>query len=218
MGGRLVARRPWAALLFCGLGLLLPTAARADQPPTLGTVWVSEVAPETATANAYLDPHGLPTSWHFEYLTDAAYAANLAAGLEGFAGATAAPAPGQAMPISAPQIVSWPLGGLAQSTTYHLRAVAQSSAGTVASLAPPLFATTTTLVPCVGDACQPLPSPPEDPTPGTQVPGPGNPPVHFPKIRITKCPRGKVKKHGRCVRRHPRRHHHHRGHHRGARR
>jgi hypothetical protein len=43
-------------------------------------------------------------------------------------------------------------------------------------------------IPCEGDACQPLPSPPEDPTPGTQVPTPGNPPVRFPPRA---CPKGK---------------------------
>lgn len=32
---------------------------------------------------------------------------------------------------------------------------------------------------CVGDGCQPLPSEPEDPTPGTLVPNPGNPPLHI---------------------------------------
>jgi hypothetical protein len=36
-------------------------------------------------------------------------------------------------------------------------------------------------IPCEGDACQPLPSPPEDPTPGTLVPTEGNSPVRFPK-------------------------------------
>jgi hypothetical protein len=35
-------------------------------------------------------------------------------------------------------------------------------------------------IPCEGDACQPLPSPPEDPTPGTLVPTEGNSPVRFP--------------------------------------
>jgi hypothetical protein len=30
---------------------------------------------------------------------------------------------------------------------------------------------------CFGDACQALPSPPDDPTPGTQVPNSGNPPL-----------------------------------------
>jgi hypothetical protein len=34
---------------------------------------------------------------------------------------------------------------------------------------------------CEEDACQPLPSAPDDPAPGTLVPNPGNPPVHFPK-------------------------------------
>jgi hypothetical protein len=32
---------------------------------------------------------------------------------------------------------------------------------------------------CVGDSCQPLPSEPEDPTPGTLVPTSGNPPLHI---------------------------------------
>lgn len=32
---------------------------------------------------------------------------------------------------------------------------------------------------CVGDSCQSLPPEPEDPTPGTLVPNPGNPPLHF---------------------------------------
>lgn len=32
---------------------------------------------------------------------------------------------------------------------------------------------------CVGDSCQPLPPEPEDPTPSTLVPNPGNPPLRF---------------------------------------
>jgi hypothetical protein len=50
---------------------------------------------------------------------------------------------------------------------------------------------------CEGDSCQPLPSPPVDPTLTTLLTGPGNPPVRYPKER--KCPKGKVKKHGKCV-------------------
>jgi hypothetical protein len=41
-------------------------------------------------------------------------------------------------------------------------------------------------IPCEGDACQPLPSPPEDPTVGSLLPAPGNPPVHFPKVHHKK--------------------------------
>ena len=49
---------------------------------------------------------------------------------------------------------------------------------------------------CEGDACQPLPSPPADPTLTTLITGPGNPAVRFPD---SKCPKGKVKKKGKCV-------------------
>ncbi len=49
---------------------------------------------------------------------------------------------------------------------------------------------------CEGDACQPLPSPPQDPTLTTLLKGPGNPGVRYPK---QKCPKGKVKRKGKCV-------------------
>jgi hypothetical protein len=57
------------------------------------------------------------------------------------------------------------------------------------------FAEPASVIPCEEDACQPLPSPPSDPSPGTIAPGSGNPPVHFPKS-------GK--------KRHARKRHHHR--------
>jgi hypothetical protein len=64
-------------------------------------------------------------------------------------------------------------------------------------------------IPCEVDACQKVPNPPEDPSPGTLVSGPANPPVHFPP---TPCPKGKhkIKRHGRsrCVGKHA--HHRHR--------
>ncbi len=53
-----------------------------------------------------------------------------------------------------------------------------------------------TPIPCGGDACQALPSAPEEPPVGSLVPGPGNPPVSYGKRR----PR----------RRHHRKHRHHR--------
>jgi hypothetical protein len=183
-GGRfLLAIHCLGALLAVAAPLSLPVAAEAASAPSLGTTWASEVSPEAAVANAFVNPEGLSTSWHFEYLTDAAYAANLAGGREGFAGATVAPGPGEAAAIASLQVVSWPLSGLSQSTTYHLRAVVESAGGAAVSLAPPLFFTGTNAIPCEGDACQPLPSAPEDPSPGTQVPTLGNPKVKFPKPR-----------------------------------
>ena len=54
-------------------------------------------------------------------------------------------------------------------------------------------------IPCEGDSCQPLPSPPDDPSPGTLVPSTGNPPVRF------HSKHGKKPKHkGRHRHRHPR--------------
>ena len=60
-------------------------------------------------------------------------------------------------------------------------------------------------IPCEGDSCQGVPSPPEDPAPGTLVPGQPNPPVHFPRPR---CKKGFVRKHGHCVKKpqHKKRH------------
>lgn len=58
------------------------------------------------------------------------------------------------------------------------------------------FAEAPTPFVCEEDACQPLPPPPDDPTPGSLVPAPGNPPVHFPKARKAK-PKRKHRAHRR---------------------
>jgi hypothetical protein len=55
---------------------------------------------------------------------------------------------------------------------------------------------------CVGDACQALPNAPEDPTPGTLVPNPGNPPL--------KIVKEKQKHHRHHKRKHRRPHREHR--------
>lgn len=66
-----------------------------------------------------------------------------------------------------------------------------------------------TPIPCLGDACQPLPPEPEDPTPGTLRSRPeGNPPLRF----------GKPKREGRAKTKHRKRHKQPRGKKRGGRR
>jgi hypothetical protein len=51
---------------------------------------------------------------------------------------------------------------------------------------------------CNGDACQPLPSEPVDPTLTTLLPGPGNPGVRYPRTG-NPCGKGKVRRNGKCV-------------------
>jgi len=59
---------------------------------------------------------------------------------------------------------------------------------------------------CVGDSCQPLPAEPEDPTPGTLVPNPGNPPLHVYEPK-KKHPKGKRHRKGQHRKgRHPGKH------------
>ncbi len=59
---------------------------------------------------------------------------------------------------------------------------------------------------CDGDACQAVPSPPEDPAPGTLVPGSPNPPVHFPRVVCPKRRRSAAHGKADCRRRHHPRH------------
>jgi len=66
--------------------------------------------------------------------------------------------------------------------------VAMSFFGDAVAMAGPIV--------CEEDSCAVLPSPPDDPTPGTLVPGPGNPPVHFPSKHGKRAPHhGKKRSH-----------------------
>jgi hypothetical protein len=65
---------------------------------------------------------------------------------------------------------------------------------------------------CLGEECQgPAPEPPIPAKPSTNgPPGNGNP------RPVLRCPKGKVKRHGRCVRKHPRKHHRNRAAHKNG--
>jgi hypothetical protein len=107
-------------------------AARAAGPPLVDAVWSSEVRASSARLSAEITPSGSFTEYHFDYLTDAAYSANLGAGREGFFGAGRVPAAGQvALGAGTTAIpVSQLLGSLNPGTAYRYRVVANNAFGT----------------------------------------------------------------------------------------
>ncbi|MBA3867081.1 MAG: fibronectin type III domain-containing protein [Solirubrobacterales bacterium] len=101
-----------------------PASFETHGPPTLGEVQASGVTETTATIEAQVDPHGEPTSFQVEYVTQAQFEAGE------YAGATPVPVPAQELGsgvgfISASQVIS----ELTPGTTYHYRVVAQNPAG-----------------------------------------------------------------------------------------
>lgn len=119
--------------LLCVVPLCLGTALAAS-PPSISESWVTDVTASSANLRAAIDPEGIETKYRFEYLTEAAYQANLANNPsgDGFEGAALAPASGSA-PLGGgtqPLKVSQHVGSLAPLTAYRYRPVATSSAGT----------------------------------------------------------------------------------------
>lgn len=115
------------------MAALAVAADRADAagPPTLGDAWSTQVVATSARLHAEIDPEGLPTTYRFEYLTEAAYEANLGAGQDAFAGASRAPSGAEASAgegssfVPVKQVVA----GLSPSTPYRYRALAKNGDG-----------------------------------------------------------------------------------------
>jgi hypothetical protein len=113
----------------CLAGLSAP-AADAAGPPQVDATWATEVLATSVKLHAEANPQGLASTVRFEYLSQGAYEANLAAAREGFAGATRSPATGGTSIGSglAEVEISRQLTGLAAATSYRYRAVAVNSA------------------------------------------------------------------------------------------
>lgn len=109
------------------------TAYAAD--PQIDAVWVSGVSANSAVGEAEINPGGVSTTFHFEYIAEASYEANLNGGKEGFAGAARAPsgAEGGAGSGSSNQHVLETIRSLGPETTYRYRLIAKSTAGSVLS-------------------------------------------------------------------------------------
>ncbi len=122
-----------ALLIACVATLVVPAMAAAAGPPQIDASWVTEVTATGAKLRAEINPDGLETSYRFEYISDAAYRANLGAAppRDGFFGAAQAP-PGKeagigsgTVPLAEVQSAS----SLAPATAYHYRVVATNSGG-----------------------------------------------------------------------------------------
>jgi hypothetical protein len=122
------------ASLTCATVLLLGAVgvAQAAGPPEIGSAWVTDVTSTSANLRAAINANGLSTTYRFEYISEAAYQANLNAipPREGFFGAAKAPTSGAALLGSGttPLNVVQHAGSLAPNTSYHYRASATNSA------------------------------------------------------------------------------------------
>lgn len=106
----------WAALATT------PVVVMAAGPPQIDASWVENVTPTGARLRADIDPNGFKTSFHFEYVTDAAYLVN------GFT--DAAKTPEQTAGAGGPPESQNLSLVLKPATTYHYRPVAGNEAGT----------------------------------------------------------------------------------------
>jgi hypothetical protein len=93
-----------------------------------GSLIAKEVHPTTVTLSAVLNPEGAETTYHFEYLTEAAYQHNLAEGLPAFTGATQTPPTKLPGDFEAHEVTA-PLTGLQPGTAYRFRLLAENADG-----------------------------------------------------------------------------------------
>ncbi|HYJ23269.1 MAG TPA: hypothetical protein VEW07_14755 [Solirubrobacterales bacterium] len=119
-----------AALVAVAVALGAPAAQAAT--PVIADSWASSVSAGAADLHALIDPEGEATGARFEYLTGAAYEANLAAvpPRDPFTGATTAPL--NRSPLGAgtdPVPFLRRLAGLKASTAYRWRITATNASG-----------------------------------------------------------------------------------------
>lgn len=129
---RLTGKRALTALAVSLAVLVLPAVVHAAGPPQIGASWVTDVTSTSANLRASINANGLSTTYRFEYISDAAYQANLNAvpAREGFFGAAKAPLSGAALlgSASTPLNVVQHVGSLLPNTAYRYRPVATNSA------------------------------------------------------------------------------------------
>lgn len=119
-------RRLGIAAAFAALLVIVPPATAAG-PPIVAATGVTNVQGISALLTGAVNPNGLATTYRFEYVDQASFAAT------GFAAAVRTP-PAQLAPAESARSVTAAIAGLSPSTTYRYRLTAQNSANSVQGL------------------------------------------------------------------------------------
>lgn len=122
-----------AVAMLCALALMGSGASSADAAgPAIVESWSQSVQITTARLHARINPGGLSSTYHFDYIKKSDFDANLSAAKEGFDGSLRIPPVNEASigDGATPVKVLQQLGALSGDTTYLYRVVAQNSAGT----------------------------------------------------------------------------------------
>jgi hypothetical protein len=99
-------------------------------PVVVDSLFVGEVSSESVVFGASINPYGAVSAYRFEYVTEAAYEADLKAGGNGFAGAGVVPVPDATLAVSEEDVtVSQVASGLQPGTVYRYRVAAHNVGG-----------------------------------------------------------------------------------------
>jgi hypothetical protein len=117
-----------AAVLLLGAGAASASAA----VPTVGDTWVTGVTASVGVFHSEVNPNGLKTTYHYDFISDSAYQANLAAAKDPFSGASTAPVGGEAnIGVSSSfEEALQHVGGMKADTVYRFRLAATNISGT----------------------------------------------------------------------------------------
>lgn len=126
-------RRLFLCALLAGALLLPASQASAATAPQIEATWVTDVTATSAVLRTEINPGEAATTYRFEYISLAAYEANLAAAKEPFTGASKAPpgSPGSVGSGSEAIERTQHVGGLAPAGAYRFRVSASNEVGPV---------------------------------------------------------------------------------------
>ncbi len=103
---------------------------QTSPPVAFGVLYVDDVSGDSAEFGASIDTFGTASTYRFEYVSEAAYEADLQAGGDGFAGAGSVPAPDGVLAASEGYVtVSALAPGLQPGTVYRYRVSARNGGG-----------------------------------------------------------------------------------------